>query len=475
MKSTNFSSFSKHADFVLLDTLALIAAFVAAYVIKFRDLGFLESSTWKGLLILIVLVNLVLTLLQNPYSGIFRRRYWEDVGTQLVLAVESFLIICVIFYLFKIGEDYSREMLLTTYAIYIVLALLVKYLRKRMLLSRWSNRPPDSVQRVVLVTTSDNAERDEALVYADDMRSSAVVAFCFVDAERQGEADGKPVVPVSDLVSVCGRCNADEVLVLTDPARLDASIMEALMDDGIHVRIGIAESLGVASETQTIGHVGVVKTLDLRRHSFGAGQTLYLPVKRLCDIAIGLVGSLLTLPIAAIVKLSYLAQGDTHPIFYRQTRVGRRGRPFQLWKLRSMVWNADEVLMELLEEPERRAEWDRDQKFDDDPRITPVGRVLRRASLDEFPQFFNILKGDMSVVGPRPLTPGELEAHGGRSLYNKVKPGLTGWWACNGRSNIEYYERLELEYYYVTNCSLYLDVLCILRTAVAVFKREGAQ
>lgn len=475
MKPSNFSSFSKHADFVLLDALALIAAFIAAYYFKFHNFGFWDSSTWKGLLILIVLVNLVLTLLQNPYSGIFRRRYWEDIGTQLLLAAESFLIMCVIFYLFKIGEDYSREMLIVTYVLYVCLALVLKYVRKRMLLSRWNNRPPDSMRRIMLVTTAENAERDEELVYADDMCSTTVVAFCLLDGEGVETIDDKPVVAVSELIAGCGRHNIDEVLILADPTCLPPDLLEALMDDGIRVRIGIAESLGVASETQAIGQVGVVRTLDMQRHSFGTAQALYLPLKRVCDIIIGLIGSILVLPLALFVKIAYLLSGDTHPIFYTHTRIGQRGKPFKLWKLRSMVWNAEEVLQELLEDPERQAEWERDQKFTDDPRITPVGRFLRRTSLDEFPQFFNVLKGDMSVVGPRPLMPGELEAHGGRSLYNRVKPGLTGWWACNGRSNIEYYERLELEYYYVTNCSLYLDVLCVLRTAVAVFKREGAQ
>ena len=175
------------------------------------------------------------------------------------------------------------------------------------------------------------------------------------------------------------------------------------------------------------------------------------------------------------MKLSYVLRGDRHPVFYRQTRVGLRGQTFELWKLRSMVWNADEVLQDLLQDPSMREEWERDQKLANDPRITPIGRVLRRASLDELPQFINVLKGEMSVVGPRPLIPGELEAHGGRQLYNKVKPGITGWWGCNGRSSIDYYERLELEYYYVTHCSLYLDALCLFRTVVAVFKREGAQ
>ena len=104
-----------------------------------------------------------------------------------------------------------------------------------------------------------------------------------------------------------------------------------------------------------------------------------------------------------------------------------------------------------------------------------VGRVIRKTSIDEVPQFWNILKGDMSLVGPRPLVPGELEMHDGLTLYNKVKPGITGWWACNGRSNIGYRERLELEYYYVKNCSFYLDLLCIFRTMIAVLRKDGAK
>ena len=475
VKSPNFSSFSKHIDFVIVDLLALTIAFVAAYFIKFHDFSFLDSSVWKGLFALMVATTLVITLIQNPYSGIFRRRYWEDIGTQLIMALESFLVICVIFYLFKIGEDYSREMLIITYAIYVGLALVLKYVHKRHLLSRWSNRPPDSVRRLILVSSTDAALDNEKMVYADDMKSSVVMGFCLTDADANGELEGKPTAPVEQLLAMCARYNADEALILASPGIVSDAQLEDLMENGIRVRFGIAESLGVVSETQAIGQVGVVKTLDLQRHSFGSDQVLYLAVKRLCDIVLGLVGCAVVLPVAAVVKVSYLTKGDTKSIFYKQTRVGQRGKQFQLWKLRSMVWNADEVLQELLQDPAVRAEWERDQKLDDDPRITPVGRVLRRTSLDELPQFINILKGDMSLVGPRPLVPGELEDHGGRPLYNKVKPGLTGWWGCNGRSNIEYYERLELEYYYVTHCSLYLDALCVFRTAVSVLKRDGAQ
>lgn len=474
-QSSSISSFSKHFDFVFVDLLALSIAFVVSYWLKFDSLDFVDSATWKGLFALLLFTDLAITLLTNPYSGIFRRRYWEDIGVQLVLALESFLAICVIFYLFKVGVEFSREMLVTTYLLYVALALGLKYIHKRVLLARWRNRPPDSVKRLVLVSSPNKALEEEGRVNANDMPSSTIVGFGLVGQGELHDPDNRPIGTISSLVELCASTNADEVLILSDPAEVNDEILEDLMADGIKIRIGINESLGISSETETVGQVGVIKTLDLERHSFGAAHILYLPAKRIVDIVSGMLGCIIAVPIAGAVKVSYLLSGDTHPIFYHQTRIGQRGKPFKLWKLRSMVWNADEVLQELLQDPSARAEWERDQKLSNDPRITPIGRFLRRASLDELPQFFNVIKGDMSLVGPRPLVPGELEAHGGRQLYNKVRPGITGWWGCNGRSNIEYYERLELEYYYVTHCSPYLDVLCLFRTIVAVFKKEGAQ
>ena len=206
-----------------------------------------------------------------------------------------------------------------------------------------------------------------------------------------------------------------------------------------------------------------------------SNQAFYLIIKRILDVFFGLIGCILLLPLAIIIKISYLLAGDTSSIFYTHKRIGQFGKPFQLYKFRSMVPNADEVLKELLKKPEYKEQWERNQKFDKDPRITPIGRFLRKTSLDEFPQFINVVKGDMSLVGPRPLVEGELEEHDGLTLYNKVKPGITGWWGCNGRSNINYRERLELEYYYVKNCSLHLDILIVFRTALSVLKRDGAQ
>ena len=202
----------------------------------------------------------------------------------------------------------------------------------------------------------------------------------------------------------------------------------------------------------------------------------YLAVKRTFDFLVGLFGSIATLPVVGIVKIAYMLHGDFAPVFYSQTRVGQDGKRFEIRKIRSMVPDADKILAELLEDPKYRAEWDKYQKLENDPRITPLGGIIRKTSLDELPQFFNILNGSMSLIGPRPLVVGELDMHGGNHrIYESVKPGLTGWWAANGRSDVSYRERLEQEYYYVENQSIKMDLKCIVRTVKTVLKKEGAK
>ena len=211
-------------------------------------------------------------------------------------------------------------------------------------------------------------------------------------------------------------------------------------------------------------------------HDISIKKYLYFGVKRLFDILIALIGCLFLLPIILIVKISYLLHKDFDSIFFRQKRIGKNGKKFNLYKFRSMVPNADEVLKELLKDPKYKEEWDLNQKLEHDPRITSMGNILRKTSLDELPQFINILIGDMSLIGPRPLVPGELDSHNGNhELYESVRPGISGWWAANGRSATTYERRLELEYYYVQHCGLILDIRCVFRTIKAVIYKTGAK
>lgn len=202
----------------------------------------------------------------------------------------------------------------------------------------------------------------------------------------------------------------------------------------------------------------------------------YRAVKRLFDILFAVIGCVILIPLTVLVKLAYMLTGDFAPIFYRQTRVGKKGKLIRIFKFRSMVPNADNVLKKLLRKPGYKAEWSKNQKLEHDPRITAIGRFLRKTSLDEVPQFINMLFGEMSLIGPRPLVVGELEAHGGNpAVYTSVRPGITGWWAANGRSETTYEERLKLEYYYIENRSIWLDVKCIFLTIAAVVTKKGAK
>lgn len=203
----------------------------------------------------------------------------------------------------------------------------------------------------------------------------------------------------------------------------------------------------------------------------------YRFIKRIFDIVCGLIGLICLIPLTILVKIISVCSGDHKSIFYTQKRIGKNGREFKLYKFRSMVPNADEILEQTLKMDKVRAEeWKKYQKFEHDPRITKIGNILRKTSLDEVPQFINILKGDMSMIGPRPLVPGELDLHdGNHEIYESVRPGITGWWACNGRSATTYAERLELEYYYVKNKSLWLDIKCVFKTISAILTKKGAK
>ncbi len=223
-------------------------------------------------------------------------------------------------------------------------------------------------------------------------------------------------------------------------------------------------------------------TGDLQNAEFVTteNKTTHRPVfsflKRIADIFIALTATVFLLPvlipIAAIIRLS-----DGGPIVFRHKRIGRDGKEFMLYKFRSMVVDAGERLDHLLKtDPKARAEWMATQKLENDPRITPFGDFLRKSSLDELPQILNILAGQMSVVGPRPIVKGEVEKYGEFfELYSSVSPGLTGLWQVSGRSDTSYDIRVALDAEYVKERSFFLDFKILLMTIPAVLRRAGAR
>ena len=199
-------------------------------------------------------------------------------------------------------------------------------------------------------------------------------------------------------------------------------------------------------------------------------------IKRFMDILGGAVGVLTLIPLTLIIWIANKIVKDNGPIFYTQERIGQNGKIFKMYKYRSMVVGADEKLEKYLEENEEaREEYKKYKKLKNDPRITVIGKILRKTSLDEFPQFINVLKGDMSLVGPRPYLPREKEDMNGFFNYiTSCKPGITGFWQVNGRNDVTFTDRLSMDMNYYYNYNLKLDIKLLIKTVVKVFKKEGA-
>ncbi len=222
-----------------------------------------------------------------------------------------------------------------------------------------------------------------------------------------------------------------------------------------------------------------VRTIDL--HGRLAIETNYhllnkqeMIIKRVLDMSITLILLLLTFPIFIILAL--LVRLDSKgPILYRQKRLGKDGETFDSYKFRTMYEKAEERLQELLtNDSQAKAEYEKYHKLSNDPRVTRVGKFFRRYSLDELPQFLNVLKGDMNLIGPRSYLPRELPAMGESArIILKVKPGITGWWQVMGRNATSFKERLQLDEYYISNWSIWLDIYILIKSVWVVLSGKG--
>jgi Undecaprenyl-phosphate galactose phosphotransferase WbaP len=291
-----------------------------------------------------------------------------------------------------------------------------------------------------------------------------------------------------------GTCRASAMPVINDPSALE-SLLRA---EGIHHAVvslpefstaglmkmldrysGIIPHLLVLSDASTLPTLwgasrsgGRLSGIEVRN---GLLMATLQGVKRLLDVVVAAAtlgaGLPLLLAIALIIRL-----GSPGPILFGQTRVGRRGRRFVAWKFRTMHTDADEVLRQYLRRvATAQLEWDRDQKLRRDPRVTWFGRFLRKTSLDELPQLWNVLRGDMSLVGPRPIVESEIRRYADvYRLYTSVKPGITGLWQVSGRSNVSYEDRVRLDAFYVRHWSPWLDIYVLAKTIVVLMTGDGA-
>lgn len=203
-------------------------------------------------------------------------------------------------------------------------------------------------------------------------------------------------------------------------------------------------------------------------------KTHYETYKRILDVSLTLLLLPLILPIILIISL-IIKLDSKGKVFFAHVRIGKNGTAFKCYKFRTMVSNAEAVLKDVLKDEKAKEEWGKDFKLREDPRITRIGKFLRKSSLDELPQIFNVLQGNMSFVGPRPITSAEVAKYGNNFIYYKdVKPGITGLWQISGRNDIDYDKRVILDKQYSQSKSIREDIKIILKTIPVIFTKKGA-
>jgi putative colanic acid biosynthesis UDP-glucose lipid carrier transferase len=374
------------------------------------------------------------------------------------------------FFIFKISEGYSRVVFMIWSTTTPLLIFLLHLTARKIL--RFFRRRGRNVRRAVIAGAGDlgtNLIRElETIPWA------GIEIMGFFDDKITVEPDltvmGKPVLgDISRLPEYLTQNDIDYVYIAL-PMRAERKIFSILREcRSLGARIYLVPDLYIFglhhAEIQSLGKMLV---LNFNPHT---------EWKRSFDVLFSFFVLLITLPLTLLVSLLIKLE-DGGPVIYRHRRITAAGKEFDCLKFRTMRKNADRELRALLEKnPELREEWEQNYKLKKDPRITRIGSLLRKTSLDEFPQFINVLKGDMSVVGARPIVGGELQSFYRESAgrYCSMKPGITGPWQVGKRSNIEdYQERVDLDDWYILNYSLWTDIKIIIRTVYIIFKRDGA-
>jgi Undecaprenyl-phosphate galactose phosphotransferase WbaP len=299
------------------------------------------------------------------------------------------------------------------------------------------------------------------------------VAFLDDDPAKPARVTGLPVLGGVDLATRVAREAGIHHALVAMPGAGRERLLQVVERHGSafpHLLV-VPDLFGLSSLWVAARDLQGVVALEIRQQLLLPGPRL---LKRALDLAATVVLGLVCVPLLALIALA-VKLDSPGPVFYAQTRIGKGGRKFRAWKFRTMVQDAEQVLERHLRAPELREEWERDHKLRHDPRVTRVGRLLRRTSLDELPQLWNVLRGEMSLVGPRPIVDEEVAKYGPRfTLYAQVLPGITGLWQVSGRNDTTYEERVELDSYYVRNWSPWLDLYILARTVWVVLTAKGA-
>jgi exopolysaccharide biosynthesis polyprenyl glycosylphosphotransferase len=459
---------------LLLDLFCIIISFLLTTWIRYGGI----SSNWindiyKIALVTVLLLYIIIFYLYDPYSHLFRRGYLEEMIAIIKINILLAITITAIMFLYQEGASYSRLFFICFFLLNILITYIARLYYKVLYLAVYNKS--NLSNKIMIITTSDQANNVLQHIKNENEWEYQITYLTILDKHMVGESiQGVPVkADFIDMFEVAKQEVLDGVFIHIPsdyPLKLDLedTILE-FENMGMTVNLSI-NTFGLKIHEKTVQEISGYHVLTFTSRLFNQTQ---LQLKRLMDIIGGLAGCILTIVLAAFIAPAILIESPG-PVFFSQVRLGRNGRRFKIYKFRSMYVDAEAHKSELMAQNEMNGLM---FKISDDPRITKVGKFLRRTSLDEFPQFFNILKGEMSLVGTRPPTESEFLQYEGRHKRRlALKSGLTGLWQVSGRNDVTNFEdvvKLDLEY--IDNWSFKMDIKILFKTIGVVLFRVGSR
>lgn len=479
-------SWLKHIDFAVLDIFCIIVTFYIGYIFRHGIGSDFTTYYWRLLCILVVL-DISVSLIRSSHKSIVRRSYLREMLDTVTHCVTVDGL--ALFFLFLVQETgiYSRESLLIYFVLHNIATYVARCLHKHALRKKMTSNP--DVEQMLILTNREGAEQCVRELSQDEYRNYQVVGVVLMDDIYEEEN----TLQESELNPAVKEAAATEeiagVPVVSNYNGVRDYLMEHVVDSVfLNLQLDSKKSRRLNNELIRAGvtvHINLVRVPDdipnrtverlgnytVLTTGLRLASARQIMMKRLLDIAGGLVGSLLTVLVSVFIG-PFIYFQSPGPIYFKQKRVGKNGRTFEIYKFRSMYMDAEERKKELMQQNEMDGFM---FKMKDDPRIIPIGHFIRKYSIDELPQFFNVLKGDMSIVGTRSPTVDEYEQyqvhHRGRLAS---KPGITGLWQVSGRNQITDFEEIvELDTDYIMRWSVVEDIRIILKTVRLVIHGDG--
>ena len=472
----NLQKINKYTNIILpfvlicVDYIAIVCAEELAF--NFRNFYTGNNSlhiSWLNFWVVFPLLYLIFLNIEQLYNR--RAQFWQIIQKLFITSCYAVTSIIILLYIARIAGSTSRMFIAVFWILSFMMLVVFRYIVKKILEKYQLLQIP-----VLIIGAGKTAELLVQGIKNDAGMGYKIIGLLEDNKVEKGILENYPVLgKFSDTEQVIEKYNINHVFIAAPGLEQDKLTKLIYKVQPLVKSMGVIPNLiGVPTGGIEVESLFNEKLMLLRLKN-NLARPVNRWIKTIFDYVLTITGTIVISPILIVIAL-WIYKDSPGPVIFKHRRIGKNGKEFNCYKFRSMCVDAKEKLEELLKtNPEAKAEWEKDFKLKNDPRITKSGAFLRKTSLDELPQIFNVLKGEMSLVGPRPIIKDEMVRYGEYiNDYLMVKPGITGMWQVSGRSNTDYKQRVQLDSWYVRNWSVWLDAMLLWRTGKTVLSKKGA-